>query len=95
MTAIHPGQIYESCLPTYYGSAGEEHTRIRVIGKPSTTPGVYGFGKVRVATLTESGRELRPRMVEMARLHATGSTESGEPRRTGYRLIEDVPAVTS
>lgn len=89
MTAIQPGQEYESCHPTYYGSAGEEHTRIRVVGKPVTTPGLYGFGKVRVATLTESGRELRERAIAMDQLHDSGTTVTGQPRRTGYRLVRN------
>ena len=82
MAAIQPGQEYESCLPTYYGSAGEEHTRIRIIGEP-------GPGKVSVATLTKSGRELRRRPLSIRQLHATGLAATGQPRRTGYRLVRN------
>lgn len=84
MAAITPGQEYESCLPTYYGSAGEEHTRIRVVGESAA--GRFG-GKVAVVTLTESGREVRRRAIESAQLHPSGLTAAGQPRRTGYRLV--------
>jgi hypothetical protein len=89
MTRIQPGQEYETCQPTYYGSRGEEHTRIRVVGKPNVTVGAYGFGKVFVVTVTADGRELRRRLIDMIQLHATGVTGSGQPRKNGYRLVKD------
>lgn len=46
MPAIQPGQEYESCLPTYYGSAGEEHTRIRVKGHPIPTRHLHPTGSL-------------------------------------------------
>lgn len=88
---IRPGQEYETCQPTYYGSAGEEHTRIRVVGQPHGTPGTWNFGKVAVATITADGRELRQRAISIDRLHETGTTSSGQPRKTGYRLVKDAP----
>lgn len=89
MSAIRPGQEYETCTPTYYGSSGEEHTRIRVIGEPQTLPGGWSFGKVDVVTLTADGRELRRRAIEVTQLHPTGLTATGQPRKTGYRLVKD------
>lgn len=82
MTSIRPGQEYESCHPL-------DDIRIRVVGEPNTIPGVWGFGKVDVATLTESGREVRRRSIAMTELHPTGTTASGVPRKTGYRLVRD------
>jgi hypothetical protein len=55
----------------------------------SAPPGLYGFGKVQVATLTDDGREVRPRALEVNQLHDSGTTKTGQPRRTGYRLVEE------
>jgi hypothetical protein len=84
---IEHGQEYESCHPL-------DNIRIRVVGEPVTTSGLYGFGKVRVATLTESGRELRPRAIAMNQLHDSGTTRDGQPRRTGYRLVRNADGTT-
>lgn len=84
MTRIQPGQEYAACA-----SRPDDQPRIRVVGQPVTTPGVYGFGKVRVATITADGREIRPRAIETAQLHPTGLTRDGQPRKTGYRLVRN------
>jgi hypothetical protein len=85
--AVQPGQEYESCQPVYWGSSGPEYTRIRVVGESGRTPGLYGFGKVDVVTVTEDGRELRRRRIETSQLHETGTTRDGQPRKSGYRLV--------
>ncbi|WP_157901867.1 hypothetical protein [Streptomyces kanasensis] len=43
-----------------------------------------GHGKAQVVTLTDDGREVRPRSVEADQFHATAYTHGGQPRRTGY-----------
>ena len=91
---IEPGQEYETCQPTYYGTAGEERTRIRVVGRPVTTLG-FDFGKVEVVTLTAGGREVRRRQIEARQLHETGLTRSGAPRRSGYRLVRNADGSTA
>lgn len=83
MTAITPGQVYESCQPR----DGRHRTRIRVVGQPQTIPGVWGFGKVTVETVTANGRGIRYRAIDITQLHASGTTRNGTPRRTGYRLV--------
>lgn len=52
--------------------------RIRIV---AYTPGTNRADVVDAAT----GK--RPRSVLVSELHATGETKSGEPRRTGYRLL--------
>lgn len=86
---IRPGQVYESCQPTFVVDGKETHTRICVLSAPVGTPGLYGFGKVAVATLGENHRPLRPRQLEASQLHASGTTKTGQPRRTGYRLVTE------
>jgi hypothetical protein len=80
---IQPGQTYRSLGdPHPY----DEPRRIKVVGKPITMPGQYGFGKVDVVTLTSTGREIRRRAIECTQLHESATTQSGQPRRTGYVL---------
>ena len=85
---IEKGQVYKSCQPVR-SMPGEHYTRIKVVGEPSTIPGIWGFGKVVVVTLTEDGREVRQRAIECSQLHATSTTRQGNPRRTGYHLVEE------
>ncbi|MGX1129931.1 hypothetical protein RKD49_002121 [Streptomyces glaucescens] len=80
---IQPGQIYRSLGDPYPCS---EPRRIKIVGTPGRTPGMYGFGKVDVVTITETGREIRRRAIETTQLHATPTTRDGKPRRTGYAL---------
>jgi hypothetical protein len=81
--SIQPGQIYVSLGDPYPYT---EPRRIRIVSEPVTTPGLYGFGKVQVFTVTESGREIRQRRIELSQLHATDTTETGAKRRAGYAL---------
>lgn len=81
---IQPGQTYRSL--TNRRAHGGGPVRIKVVGVPQTIPGVWGFGKVDVVTLTETGREIRRRAIETTQLHATATTKTGQPRRTGYVL---------
>jgi hypothetical protein len=76
MTAIQPGQEYESCHPL------DEGRRIRVLS-------VSGYGRATVVTLTGDGREARQRPVNTRHLHDSGLTRDGQPRRTGYRLVRN------
>lgn len=87
--SIKPGQVYESCQPTFVVDGEPVHTRICVLAEPIGTPGLYGFGKVSVATLGENHRPLRPRRIEISQLHASGTTRTGAPRRSGYRLVQE------
>ncbi|WP_225811297.1 hypothetical protein [Streptomyces spinosus] len=82
---IQPGQIYRSLDPRdeLYG---EGPRRIKVVGKPMTIPGVWGFGKVQIATLREDGTETRRRRISIDQLHDSPTTRDGQPRRTGYAL---------
>ncbi|MCX5137612.1 hypothetical protein OOK06_36705 [Streptomyces sp. NBC_00340] len=81
---IQPGQIYRSLSSHHHPVDGP--TRIKVVGTVQSIPGVWGFGKVNVVTVTRTGREVRPRAIEAAQLHETATTASGQPRRTGYVL---------
>jgi hypothetical protein len=80
MDAIVPGQVYVSW---------DGGRRIRIIGKPRSIPGTWGFGKVRVETVTDDGRGLRYRDIEMTSLHFSRFTKDGRLRQTGYILEEE------
>ena len=84
---IQPGQTYRSASPAKDGTE-PRHRRIRIVGPPMSIPGVYGFGTIMIATLTENGDEVRPRHIPMKQLHTTATTRDGAPRRTGY-ILED------
>ena len=87
---ITPGQIYQSCQPTYVVAGFLNlHTRIKVLEAPGTMPGI-DFGKAFVATLTTEGRLLRMRHLDAKKLHASAFTKEGDRRRTGYSLVQDV-----
>ena len=75
---IQPGQTYR---PAKGGPL-----RIKVVSTPIAIPGVHGYGKAAVVTLTADGREVRRRAIETSQLHATATTKDGQPRRTGYVL---------
>ncbi|TXS22431.1 hypothetical protein EAO70_06110 [Streptomyces sp. adm13(2018)] len=81
---IQPGQIYRSLSNRHHPADGP--VRIKVVRTPGTIPGVWGFGKVDIVTLTKTGREIRRRAIEASQLHATATTKDGRPRRTGYVL---------
>lgn len=79
MTAIQPGQIYRSCDP-------RDNRRIKVVGRAVTMHGLYGYGQVRIVTLTDGDREVRPRAINVNQLHDSDTTKTGTKRRTGYAL---------
>ncbi|MGW1409419.1 hypothetical protein [Streptomyces sp. NPDC002403] len=81
---IQPGQIYRSLTNRHAHGGGP--VRIKVVGEPHTIPGGWNFGKVDVVTLTETGREIRRRNIEVTQLHDSATTKDGKPRRTGYVL---------
>ena len=81
---IQPGQIYRSLSNRHHPCDGP--TRIKVLGTPIAIPGVWGYGKVTVVTLTKTGSEVRRRSIEASQLHASATTKTGQPRRTGYVL---------
>lgn len=76
---IRVGQIYESVKAQPNG----HRARIKV------TSALERAGWVGVVTLTEDGREVRPRSVDVRRFHALGVTRNGTERRTGYVLVTD------
>lgn len=77
---IEPGQEYTACDP-------RDHIRIRIVVVPAVFAGLHGHDKVDIVTLTANGREVRPRRISMGKLHESGLTPGGMPRRTGYRLV--------
>ncbi|MEU6990326.1 hypothetical protein ABZ953_06645 [Streptomyces sp. NPDC046465] len=81
---IEPGQIYRSLSSRHHPVDGL--TRVKVVGKVQTIPGVWGFGKVDIVTVTRDGREIRRRAIEATKLHESALTKDGQPRRTGYIL---------
>ncbi|MFE6000297.1 hypothetical protein ACFQ6C_26110 [Streptomyces sp. NPDC056454] len=82
---IEPGQIYRSLDPRdeLYGDGPR---RIKVVGQPVVDPGQHNFGKVQIATLTQDGREIRRRQVNITQLHAKPVGKNGSARRSGYLL---------
>ena len=75
---IEPGQTYFAC-----DGSGR---RIRIAGLPMRIPGVWGYGTVRVETLTQDGAAVRQRSIKVAQLHTSAIARDGSPRRTGYVL---------
>ncbi|MCX5202437.1 hypothetical protein OG897_13390 [Streptomyces sp. NBC_00237] len=76
MTAIEPGQTYQSCDPR-----DEPPIRIRIT---AYTPGDARAHVVDAAT----GKRFRQLLV--ASLHASPITKAGQQRRTGYVLEQEV-----
>jgi hypothetical protein len=85
---IRPGQVYRSCAPVR-GEPKERYIRIKVIGYPIHTVGLYGYGKVEIVTLLDNGKEVRHRAIECSELHDSPYTLTGAERRTGYVLETD------
>lgn len=83
---IQPGQIYRSLSNRHHPVDGP--IRIKVVGKPVATPGLYGFGKVAIVTVTPTGREIRRRLIDITHLHAGPIGRNGVRLRTGYVLEE-------
>ena len=75
---IEIGQIYRSVKPTY-AHGWDGHTRIRISGD-------VGYPRVDIVTITQSGREVRPRSINASELHESAFTAHGDARRTGYIL---------
>lgn len=71
---IERGQIYRSADP-------RDNITVKV------TSALERAGWVGVVTLTEDGREVRPRSVNVRRFHRLGVTRNGTERRTGYVLV--------
>jgi hypothetical protein len=82
---IERDQVYYSLDPReeMYGNGVR---RIKIVGRPGTLPGGQHFGKVEVATLTDDGREIRRRLININQLHASPTKDDGTPRVTGYAL---------
>lgn len=85
---IKRGQVYRA-IKASDSMPGAHHRRIRITGEPMTTSGVYGYGTVRIATLTESGREVNFRSIKMDQLHTSSTTATGKERRNGYLLVQE------
>ena len=72
---IEVGQVYTSCNPRYT-------ITVRVVA--------YRPGQARASVVdAETGK--RPRSILAKNLHASRLTGRGEPRKTGYRPVKDVP----
>lgn len=84
MPAVHTGQIYTSASNRHHPVDGP--VRIMVTADPVTTPGLYGYGKTTIVTLTRDGRQIRQRRIATGQLHASAADNNGQPRRTGYIL---------
>lgn len=82
---IQPGQTYRS-LASVKSEPEPRYPLVRIISAPTGAADLDGMRKVRVATLTTTGREIRPRWMRADRLHTTATTRDGKPRRTGYVL---------
>jgi hypothetical protein len=81
---IKVGQVYESCDPRdalAAGVSGADLPRIRIV---DYTPGMNR------ADVVDATTGQRPRSILVSSLHASGITSQGLPRRTGYRLVQDV-----
>ncbi|MEU3569597.1 hypothetical protein AB0E96_14385 [Kitasatospora sp. NPDC036755] len=72
MHQVTEGQVYEACHPL------DEQRRIRVLA-------ITG-NRAEVETLGPG--PARRRHVLLNSLHPTATTANGQPRRTGYRLVE-------
>lgn len=81
MSSIERGQVYVSANPR-----DEGRVRIRIKGWAPYGAGHWGAGKAQVVSLTESGKEVRPRSISLSALHDSPRTPDGRPRRTGYVL---------
>ncbi|MFJ5588321.1 hypothetical protein ACIQCG_01060 [Streptomyces noursei] len=57
--------------------------RIKIVALPPIA--IYGH-KAEVVTLTDDGREIRPRPLDIAQLYPTPLTATGARRRDGYIL---------
>lgn len=82
---IEKDQVYCSLDPREE-AYGNGVRRIKVVGEPVSTPGLYGYGKVEVVTITEDGREIRRRRIATSQLHTSATKDDGTPRITGYAL---------
>lgn len=82
---IEIGQVYRNLDPRVE-KYGDGPARIKIVSAPGTVPGAPGFGKAVVVTLTDGGRELRRRPMDVRQLHESATTGSGQPRRSGYAL---------
>lgn len=81
---INKGDEYVSLNPRV-----NPPVRIRVVGEPRGTWGMYGYGKVDVATVAAAGREIRRRAIDVRQLHDSATTQDGMPRRTGYARVKE------
>lgn len=85
---ISPGQVYRACAPVR-SEPRDRYIRIMITHYPILTVGLYGHGKVQIGTLTDDGRVIRTRAINMSELHDTRFTLAGDERRTGYYLETD------
>lgn len=78
---IERGQEYLSSQPSHLASATTEYTRIRVVRDPVGDT-------ADVVTVTEKGREVRPRRIQTSQLHESRTRKGGRDRTTGYYLVK-------
>jgi hypothetical protein len=82
---IEPGQIYQAVKPNST-DPNDPQRRIRIVSRPVSFHGLWGYGKVTVETLRPDGTGIRQRALETRQLHDSATTQDGQPRRTGYVL---------
>lgn len=76
--AIEAGQEYAPCA-----NRPDDQPRIRVAATPDPD-----WHKADIVTVRPDGTTSNPRRIEVSQLHPTGTTRDGNPRKTGYRLVQ-------
>lgn len=79
---IEPGQEYATC------AALPDDFHIRIKSNPTPT-GRWGIPCVNVVTISQDGRELRPRSLPTRHLHPTATRPGGKARKSGYVLVQN------
>lgn len=80
-TTVKPGQIYEHCEP-YWDRFPKDRPTVRVT---ECAP------RSNRAKVVDAGTGKNPRWLLVSSLHASGTTERGRRRRSGYRLVQEAP----
>lgn len=87
---IQRGQIYRSATSVDLPDGTATFVRIQVIDGPGRLGFAAGF--VRVGTIVErqsAVRLIRQRWLLASQLHASATTKTGNPRKTGWILVTD------
>lgn len=62
---------------------------VQIMEDVQPIPGADRFGKIGVCTVTNDGRLIRWRRVEVSNFHDTDLTQSGRKRKVGYVLVRN------